>query len=236
MIKLKDLLKEEVEINLNSISAEEFADTLAKAYYNDWLREKMEFGDDYPEVNNLDYLIGGLEHDMETMWQRGFPDFLYKSIKKGNISNELIDLQPQNCSSIQHGCYYNALDFILRTDREDVFLAYGFFVHKLFKYLTDDESKVEGYSLNFDMMLHSFIVTDDEKIFDPTLPHEEITKDEYYAWETVPESVYKDFDHKFNDENYDASDFYDYIESEVESYKGSMNLKDKIRKIHQENS
>lgn len=236
-MKLKEILIEsfyDTIFDLKTLSGEKFANILAKAYYNDWVREKIEYGDEYPKTNDFsNYLIGGLEYDMETGYQGGQPDFIYNALKKENVSDDLVDLElPKNCGSYQHGCYYNALDFMLRTDREDVSLAYGFFVDSFFEYYTENESKIEGYSLSFNTTLHSFILTDNKKIFDPTLPHDEITN-EYYIWETIPKSVYEDFNHEFNDDNYDASDFVEYIRSQIQEYKGSMNLEDRLRKIHE---
>lgn len=231
-MRLKSILGE--VLKLNSISAEGFADKLAKYWINKWLYVKREYGDRYPETNDVEYIIDQIENGMDGFYiRRGYAGFIYECMKRGTIAHESFgSAETENIACHRGGCYYNALDFILKTDRDNVNLAFGLMVEQKFLEILEKVSKEVpdlDYQIGGYLTEHAFIVTNDGKIIDPTFPNHR--DDDYYAYQIVPESDYKKFDHEFDDPNYNARDFANYIERELKKYAGVVEIKNRIRAI-----
>ncbi len=252
-MRFKDLLQEVSAPSIESLSAQDFAEIYAEAWYRNWRREVKRLGDDYPKVKNISHLFDQLENEVHAAAiQSGHIGFLYECLKNGRITKKIasgqsgfdspgkrepeVEFRGEKCASYQGGCYYNALDFMNRTERDDVELAYGLMVGERFLegvYKSIESSLDSNNSnLNTGLTEHSFVLVNGNKIFDPTLPHSEL-KSETYAYETVPSSVWRKFPHDFEDKNYSANEFADYIEVELENHVGRAGIKKRIEEYHE---
>jgi len=255
-MRLKNLLQEVSAPSIQSLSAEDFIEAYAKAWYRNWRREVKRLGDDYPEVKDISYLFDQLENDVHaSAIQNGHVGFLYECLNNGRITTKLasgqsnfdnpgkrkpeVEFRGEKCASYQGGCYYNALDFMNRTERSDVELAYGLMIGERFLegVYKSIESSLDSNSSNLNLGLteHSFVLVGGNKIFDPTLPHSEL-KNETYVYKIVPPSVWEQFPHDFDDKNYSANEFADFIEIEMENHVGKTNIKERIKKLHENKS
>lgn len=248
-MKLKSILKEIAASTLRSITLEELAQSIAEAWYTRWERERERLGDEYPETHELEYLFGKFDYG-HTPYNSGYYGFLYDCVENNRITNELasgqedfdsgpgardpeVKFQGEKCASFPGGCYYNALDFMLRTDRNDVELAYGLMVDDKFTEMLEDPSDTSGLDAGA-LTEHSFILIDGKKVFDPSLPHSELRSlGTTYVYKTVPESVYKKFPHDFDDENYTAREFGKLIDEQLREYKGKIKLKERLKKLYE---
>lgn len=125
-----------------------------------------------------------------------------------------------------HGCYYNALDYVI--NRPGSKLLWGYVIPAtVFSRLATYSSGPRPMGprgpmhrasfVNMDITEHAFVM-DEGKLVDPTLGSDR--GESWYFWEEVPESVWRRFSHKPNDSGYDARDFGDgYIDTAVLKHK-----------------
>lgn len=248
-MKLKTILKEIAASTLRSISPEEMAQSIAEAWYTKWEKERDRLGDKYPEIHNLEYLFGKFDYSDHTPYNKGYYGFLYDCVQNDRITNDLakgqedfdtgrgsrdpeVKFQGEKCASYSGGCYYNALDFMLKTERDDAELAFGLTVDEKFTDMLKDHDKFSVLGSGF-LTEHSFVLINGQKVFDPSLPHDELRSlGTTYVYETVAESVYKKFPHDFDDKNYTARAFAKWIDEQLRKYKGKVRLKERLKKLY----
>jgi len=119
-----------------------------------------------------------------------------------------------------HGCFYNSLDFMHRFgDRyPKVKLAYGIAFdprgYDEMKQAVRQDPEKERYlqfSTGHHTTIHAFLI-DGKKVIDPTMGR---TKNFYY-YETVPENIWRKFNYKEGDPEWNAKQFSNFIYRDIE--------------------
>jgi hypothetical protein len=195
------------------------------------------------EQNLVDNIIQHMQ-DLGRMWDNKYPDegidtkymrvnlnrdhyaigFLTYAEKKGNVSKGAKrlpkGLKEKGASCQVHGCFYNALDFMHRfgADYPKIKLAYGIMAEpsifdEMKKAVNQNPAKQQilQYSTGHLTTTHAFLV-DGKKVIDPTMGS---SKDIYY-YEIVPEQVWRKFNYKQGDSQWNAVQFANYIHRDIE--------------------
>jgi hypothetical protein len=182
--------------------------------------------------------------DLGRMWAKQYPDeginneylrinltrdhyaigFMVEAAKKGNVSKGAKrlpkGLKELGASCVRHGCFYNALDFMHRfgADYPKMKLAYGIMANPQ---VFDDmkravqqnpaKEKVLQYATGHNTTTHAFLI-DGKKAMDPTMGGNK----EIYYYEIIPEKVWRKFNYKQGDPNWDARQLANFIHKDIE--------------------
>lgn len=185
--------------------------------------------DRYPDENiNSDYMKDNLDRD-----HNGFA-FIANAVIKGNVikgASRIPKAVKAQSSCVMHGCYYNSMDFMHRFGAQypKMKLAYGMAVDprtfdEIKKFANIEPGKM--LQVNSQVIRHGFL-TDGKKIYDPTLG---ASKD-YFFYEIIPESVWRKFNYKADDSNWDARDFANYIHARIDKLQAAYPLEKKLKAI-----
>jgi hypothetical protein len=210
-------------------------------------------------TNFTDNIVKHLQ-DVGRMWAKENPDegidtkymrvnfdrdhyavgFMAAAEKNGNVSKGAKrmpkGLKERGASCQVHGCFYNALDFMHRFGAEypKIKLAYGIMAdQKAFDELktaaAQDPSKerVLTYSTGPNTTTHAFLI-DGKKAIDPTMGGN--SKDLYY-YEIVPEKVWRKFNYKQDDSNWDARQFANIIYKDIKDKQKKFPFEKMFNKI-----
>jgi hypothetical protein len=142
--------------------------------------------------------------------------FLEACEREGRVCNSFGKALP--LAAQVHGCYYNALAYIRKygEKQKDLRLGYGFWISK-----EDFEREMLP-----DITKHAFCLLGD-KIIDPTI--RDMDSGDFVYWKEVPAEVWGKFNHKDGDSNYDARDFFAWIQEDLKSY--SFNFGKELRDL-----
>ena len=197
------------------------------------------------EFNNL--IDNSIKHlqDIGRSWAKQYPDegidtkymrvnldrdhyavgFMYAAEKRGNVSKGAkrlpSGLKVRGASCQVHGCFYNALDFMHRFGSEypKIKLAYGIMAEpRMFDEMkkaagqNPSKEKLLSYSTGHMTTTHAFLM-DGKKAMDPTMG---AGKDLYY-YEIVPEKVWRKFNYKQGDPEWNAVKFANYIHKDIKA-------------------
>jgi hypothetical protein len=182
--------------------------------------------------------------DLGRMWAKEHPDegvntaymrvsldrdhyaigFITDADKKGRVSKGSKrlpkGLKERGASCQVHGCFYNALDFMHRFGSEypKLKLAFGIMAEprmfdEMKQAVSQDPSKekILHYATGQMTTTHAFLM-DGKKAMDPTMG---AGKDIYY-YEIVPEKVWRKFNYKEGDAQWNAVQFANYIHKDIE--------------------
>ena len=195
------------------------------------------------EVSNLsDNIVKHLQ-DIGRNWAAQYPDegidtgymrdnldrdhyaigFVADAEKNGNVSKGAKPLpkglKEKGASCQVHGCFFNALDFMHRFGSEypKIKLAFGIMAEpRIFDEMktavsqNPEKEKVLQYSTGHMTTTHAFLI-DGKKAIDPTMGR---TKDIYY-YEIVPEKVWRKFNYKQGDPDWNAQQFANFIHKNI---------------------
>lgn len=212
-------------------SANGFLDTLARCYVKDWKRDIEKWGHKDKSISDISWILEKFKHD--PYYKQGWYGFIYQALQNKSYTINNFSNVKGKCSSIRGACYYNALDYILSVDDDSTQLAYGILLSPdFFDYIAEysnSNSPIKGYQVNYSWVTapHAFILVNGNRILDPTLKK---LRDTFYFWNVVPEGVSRTFNHKSQDPNFDAKDFYKYIEKQVLSEKPKGNITSLVKK------
>lgn len=186
-----------------------------------WERWKTKWPDE-PGVQDPDYMLPEI--------QRGALQYKLSWITmiQNMKSSERITKGNTDCSKIPKACYYNSLDYIRRYDSENISLAWGVAIEmpRLLKALEEasDPNSNTNYisSFNANCTLHAFLVTDKNKIIDPTWGLH--GKGSVYYYELVPREIWKEFTFKEHDKDFNAKSFADEYIAKVAGKKYDIGI------------
>lgn len=173
----------------------------------------------YPDEGiNTAYMRDNLDRDHYAI------GFLWDADKKGRVSKGSKRLpkavKDRGASCQVHGCFYNALDFMHRFGAEypKIKLAYGLMVEpRIFDEMKtatrqDPKERFLTYSTGHMTTTHAFLM-DGKKAMDPTMG---AGKDLYY-YEIVPEKVWRKFNYKQGDPEWNAVRFANFIHKDIKA-------------------
>lgn len=151
--------------------------------------------------------------------------FIANASAKGRVSKGSKRLpkvaKEQGASCQVHGCFYNSLDFMHRFGDQfpKVKLAYGIkFDPQAFDDMqtaanqNPERERMLTYSIGHHMTTHAFLM-DGKKAIDPTMG---ANKDLYY-YEIVPEKVWRKFNYKQGDPEWNAVQFANFIHDDIKA-------------------
>ena len=183
----------------------------------------------WPEEQiDAEYLKDNLDRD-----HNGFA-FIADAVKNRRVikgSSRVPRKLKGQTSCVVHGCFYNALDFMHRFSSEfpKMKLAYGIMTEPstfadLKKFAnTEPKDMLQASSKS---ITHAFLLNG-KKIIDPTMGSQQ----DYYFYDTVPESVWRKFNYKAGDTNWDARDFANFIHKRIDKMQASFPFAKKLKAI-----
>ena len=213
------------------------------------------------ESQSSDLFDNVLKHlqDLGRMWAKEHPDegvntqymrdnfdrdcysvgFMAEAEKKGNVSKGSSrlpkGLKERGASCQMRGCFYNALDFMHKFGAEypKIKLAYGLMTEpRIFDEMKEavaqdpEKSKLLHYTIGHMTTTHAFLMKG-KKAIDPTMGS---LKDIYY-YEIVPEKVWRKFNYKANDPEWNAVQFANFIHKDIETKQKKYPFEKKFNNI-----
>ena len=203
----------------------DYIENVIKAIQIQGLRWKS----DFPEENvDVDFMRPEFDRSHHGI------GFIATADKKGDVSKGSKALPKElkgRVACVAHGCFYNSLDYMHKFGHlnKKQKLAYGIMldprsIDEMKTAAAQDPLTALGY--NSKTTVHAFIL-DGKKVIDPTLGRQP----DYYFYKTVPENVWRKFNYKPNDSNWDARDFANFIHADIEKEQKKFPMEKRVRKI-----